>query len=126
MKLQTTRDRLIEFLGANRSLDSIAPADADDWLLTLKADGLSENTQRKHVSIAKQFFHFAVRRKLIASNSFIDLRSTVLPNPSRFYFVSRDDAERVLKACPNAQWRLLFALSRFGGLRCPSEHLALR
>jgi integrase len=31
----------------------------------------------------------------------------------------------VLNACPNAQWRLLFALSRYGGLRCPSEHLAL-
>ena len=28
--------------------------------------------------------------------------------------------------CPDAQWRLLFALSRFGGLRCPSEHLGLR
>jgi integrase len=31
----------------------------------------------------------------------------------------------VLQACPDAEWRLLFALSRFGGLRCPSEHLAL-
>src|SRR5581483_10043412 len=25
----------------------------------------------------------------------------------------------------SSEWRLLFALSRFGGLRCPSEHLAL-
>ena len=32
---------------------------------------------------------------------------------------------QVLEACPDAEWRLLFALSRFGGLRCPSEHLAL-
>ena len=32
----------------------------------------------------------------------------------------------MLDACPDAQWRLLFALSRFGGLRCPSEHLGLR
>lgn len=32
----------------------------------------------------------------------------------------------MLEACPGAQWRLLFALSRFGGLRCPSEHLAMR
>ena len=30
------------------------------------------------------------------------------------------------KPSPDGQWRLLFALSRFGGLRCPSEHLALR
>ena len=32
----------------------------------------------------------------------------------------------MLDACPDAQWRLLFALSRFGGLRCPSEYLHLR
>ena len=38
----------------------------------------------------------------------------------------REDAELVIDACPDAEWRLLFALSRFGGLRCPSEHLSLR
>ena len=32
----------------------------------------------------------------------------------------------VLDSCPHAEWRLIFALSRYGGLRCPSEHLALR
>jgi hypothetical protein len=32
---------------------------------------------------------------------------------------------RSFEACPNAEWRLLFALSRSGGLRCPSEHFAL-
>jgi len=35
-------------------------------------------------------------------------------------------AQKVLDACPDAEWRLLFALARYGGLRCPSEHLALR
>ena len=35
-------------------------------------------------------------------------------------------ADMVLNACPDTQWRLLFALSRFGGLRCPSEHLAMK
>lgn len=37
---------------------------------------------------------------------------------------------RRLRECwrpaPDTQWRLIFALSRYGGLRCPSEHLALR
>jgi integrase len=39
---------------------------------------------------------------------------------------TREDAAKVLDVCPDAQWRLLFALSRYGGLRCPSEHLALQ
>jgi hypothetical protein len=45
---------------------------------------------------------------------------------NRGHFVSLNEADRVLDACPDAEWRLLFALSRFGGLRCPSEHLSLR
>jgi Phage integrase family len=40
-------------------------------------------------------------------------------------FTDRDTSARVLGACPSAEWRLTFALSRFGGLRCPSEHMAL-
>ncbi len=51
---------------------------------------------------------------------------SVKGNRSRDFFVTSEMAQRALEACPNAQWRLLFALSRFGGLRCPSEHLGLR
>ena len=47
-------------------------------------------------------------------------------NKAREFFVTREMAAKVSEACPDTQWRLLFALSRFGGLRCPSEHLALR
>ena len=50
----------------------------------------------------------------------------VRENKARMYYVTREEAQKVLDACPDAQWRLLFALSRFGGLRCPSEHLGLR
>ena len=32
---------------------------------------------------------------------------------------------KVIEACPDGQWRLLFTLARYGGLRCPSEILAL-
>jgi integrase len=31
----------------------------------------------------------------------------------------------VIDACPDAQWKLIFALVRFGGLRCPTEVLSL-
>ena len=59
-------------------------------------------------------------------NPFADLVAAVKGTASRFYFVTPEQAQKVLDACPSAEWRLLFALSRYGGLRCPSEHLGLR
>lgn len=88
--------------------------------------GLAINTVRRRSGVAKQFFTASVRQKLIAANPFIDLKAAVQGNPAKFYYVTRNEAERVLEACPDSQWRLLFALSRYGGLRCPSEHLLLR
>jgi integrase len=67
----------------------------------------------------------AVRRKLVSFNAFEELKSATRGNPERFYFVTQTETQKVLDACPDAQWRLLFALSRYGGLRCPSEHLGL-
>jgi len=125
IKFNATRDYLLEFFGGNRNLRDITPGNADDWRVFLLGKGMVENTVRKRTQIAKQFFTAAVRRKLIESNPFADLKSTVQANPERFYFVTREDADKVLAACPDAEWRLIFALSRFGGLRCPSEHLAL-
>jgi integrase len=93
---------------------------------TDSGQGLAENTVRRRCSIAKQFFSDAVDRELIDRNPFAKMKKiSVGANESRDYFVTRDEAQAVLDACPDAQWQLLFALSRYGGLRCPSEHLAL-
>lgn len=87
---------------------------------------LQENTIRRRCGRARQLFAAAVRHRLIDRNPFAELRGvSVLPNKSRDFFVTREIAKQVLAACPDAQWKLLFALSRYGGLRCPSEHLAL-
>jgi len=123
-KYNTTREQLIEHLGAEKPLRDIQPGDADEWRRKLKSTKM-ENTVRKHIAIAKTFFTAAVRKGLIPANPFADLRSTTMANPERFYFISREEATKVLAACPDVEWQLIFALSRFGGLRCPSEHLAL-
>ena len=39
--------------------------------------------------------------------------------------IDRELVEKVMHALPNTEWRLLFALMRFGGLRCPTEIVAL-
>jgi len=117
---------LIACFGADKPLRDLTPADADRFRLHLIGRGLAENTVRRICGRAKQFLTAAVRRRLIPSNPFADLKAAVQANPSRFYYVTREEAQKVIDACPDAQWRLLVALARFGGLRCPSEHLALR
>jgi len=121
-----TRRNLIEYFGPETSIRAITSGDAAEWRLSLIRAGLADNTVRKRCSNAKQFFNSAVAKELIPSNPFAELKSAVIANRRRFYFISRDEADRVIAACPDAQWRLLFALSRYGGLRCPSEHLSLR
>ena len=125
IKFRATRDYLVDFFGPERNIREISAGDADDWRLHLVQCNLAENTIRKHVQIAKQLFRAAIRKKLIDNNPFSDLRSTVQGNPERYHFVSREVAQKVLDACPNAEWRLIFALARYGGLRCPSEVLSL-
>jgi integrase len=84
---------------------------------------LGENTVRRNCGRAKQFFRAAVRKRFIQENPFADMKGcAVKATTDRFYFISREEAAKVLEACPDAQWRLLFALSRYGGLRCTKDH----
>jgi integrase len=53
-------------------------------------------------------------------------RVAVRSDAARQFFVTRDMIDKVIEKCPDAEWRLIVSLSRFGGLRCPSEHLALK
>ena len=117
---------LLAFFGPDKALQEITEGDADQWRLYLVGQKLAENTIRRTCGVARQFFRAAIRRKLIQSNPFTDLKSAVQPNRTREFFLSRQDAQKILETCPDMQWRLIFALACFGGLRTPSEMLLLR
>lgn len=130
-----TKRNLLDYFGADKPLADVTPGDADEfrlWLLRPHGpegtDGqeLSENTARRRCSLASQFFRSAVRKGIITSNPFEGVGGVVKSNKARMFFVTRDDADKVLAACPDLEWRLIFALARFGGLRTPSEHYGLR
>jgi len=116
--------RLLHCFGEDRDASTINVAEAEDFAARIKTD-YAEATAGRLVKRCKQFFGAAVRRKMLSSNPFHEIKGSDSANDARKFFVSLKAAYLVLDACPDAEWRLLFALSRFGGLRCPSEHLAL-
>jgi integrase len=126
MHLNLSRRYLVEFFGESKTLAEITPGDADDWR-RWRSTKMGDNTMRRYCGRAKQFFRAAARKKLIPESPFADMKDCkVNGNRERDYFVTLDEAQKVLDACPDTQWRLVFALSRFGGLRCPSEHALLK
>jgi len=118
---------LIGHFGESHPIRNMTAGDADRFNVFLATDaGLADNTRRRMCGFAKQFFKSALRLKLITENPFADLSGAVRPTPEKFYFITRDEANKVLAACPDAVARLLFALCRFGGLRNPSETMLLK
>jgi integrase len=125
LNLKVCAARLIEHFGAARFLAEIKSGEADDfccWLRTQYAQATASRTIKR----ARQFFKAAVRKGLITANPFAECKAGHQSNKSRAFFVTREMADKVLAACPDCQWRLLFVLARFGGLRCPSETLNLK
>jgi len=116
----------VDHFWEGKPLAAIIAGDADAFRLALPGRGLADNTVRGICGRVWPYFRAAIRRELVQHNPFEGIQCTVGANPDRLYFVSQEEAQKVLAACPDAEWRLIFALSRYAGLRCPSEHLALK
>ena len=123
-KLRNAKGRIIEFFG-DVQLDAVTPGGADEygrWLLKQ----LASATAQKECQIAAQFFRHAYRKGFIDKNPFEGVSVGRATNDDRRVFVSREVTQRVLDQCPDWQWRLVVALARYGGLRCPSEIALLK
>lgn len=116
---------LLRFMGSDCKVDAVTPGDADAFRAHLLSEKRSKATIAKWCQYARHFFEVAKRRRLIHENPFAHIKGSVRGNASRRVFVSAEDIAKVLDACPDHEWRLMVALARYGGLRCPSEVLAL-
>ncbi len=119
------RDHLVAHFGPGKPVRSFTKGDGKDFRLYLIGLGLAEASVRKYCGFAKHFLAQAVDREILDRNPFAGVPSSSIGNEKRQFFVTRADTQKVFDACPDAEWRLIVALSRYGGLRCPSEHLRL-
>jgi len=140
-RLEQAKRSLLSYFKPERALHGITEADAEDYLLWLrleaphrrrKADGrgeavkgLAEATAGKRCKDARQWFAYAVRLRLIERNPF-EAVTCASPATEHRAYIGEADARAVLNKLPDAGWRLLFALARWGGLRTASEPRALR
>jgi len=132
------RRLLVGYFKPDKLLRSITSADADRWRRWLLArpvkwdeagkviKTMASATVSKHVKRAKTMFAEAVRDRLLAESPFADQKGTSEANRDRHHFVDGDVTAAVLDACPDHDWKLVFGLARFGGLRCPSEVTRLK
>ncbi len=119
-KLRQTQDKILSYFDPEIPLRTISTQHAAEWRQWLRKQQLSVAAVKTHSGNAKTIMMEAVRRKLIPENPFQHLKSG--PTPSRYTrYVTPDEITRVIEACPNAEWQLLFGLARHAGLRVPSE-----
>lgn len=131
------RRNLEEFFGPGRLLRNVTPADADAWRAWLvqhekPKDGkrvvvrLSAPTVSRRVIAARTMWKKAIRWKFVTDSPFAGVKAGQQVNESRKRFITRETIEKAIAEAPDAEWKAIIALARYGGLRVPSELFALR
>ena len=126
IRMRQARASMEEHFGTGARVGGIDLAGAEAWSRSLKDAGYAAATCSRTVLYARQFFRWGMRRGFAKSNPFTEIKAGPQINAERSAFIDRETIAKVIDAAPDAEWRLLIGLSRFGGLRVPSEALELR
>jgi integrase len=124
--LEAVADLMKAAMGENKNIREITPKDADAMRLAWIKNGWEQNTICRRLGIARQFMAEAIRRRIITDNPFKGMKTNTVAIPENFFYITTEMSEKILSKCPNAQWKAIFGLVRWGGLRCPSELVPLR
>ena len=122
--LQQAQRHAAAFFRADREAASITVGDAKDYRRQL-AGRYSEAYTSKMIRQARHVWRDAIDRKILPENPLAGVKVGSSRNPERQRFIDRLTIEKAIAVAIDPQWKLIIALSRYAGLRCPSEHLAL-
>jgi len=110
----------------NRRIDTVSAVDAERLRDELIKRGLAGPTVGRVLRFARQLFSVAVKRGWLTSNPFDTLAHNFREGSGRPRdYAEVSDVARLIEASPPA-WKVLIALARYAGLRCPSEALILK
>jgi len=125
--LVTVTNDLTRYFGPDLPVRAVTTETADGFkthLLT-REPKLAAATVARRLTTVRMLFKQAVRLKLTDANPFADVAAkSVIPTERKAY-IGAADTEKILAGC-NPTWRIIIALARYAGLRCPSEVLSLK
>lgn len=109
----------------SRLLASITPTEAERFRAYLADQALAEATISRRVIACRTIWHWAVAQGLAATNPFVGVHAGQQTNPKRKAYVETSTVETLIKHA-SPEMRLALCLSRYAGLRVPSELLTLQ
>ena len=125
--LKQTKRRITKYLGTKINISDITQADAEKYQVFLKVqEKLSDATIARDCKRCREIFDYAKKSRIIKENPFASLKLPSQENKERMFTITPEMATKVLDACPSLEWKLIFAMARYGGIRMPSELVKLR
>lgn len=114
---------LTEKFGETTDLRSITVEKAKAWREWLVELGYAEATIARHVKRARELYEGS--RLIAPINPFLEVFAGDMANRERIEFISIEDVDKMMAVATDDHWRLIVALSRYGGLRVVSETASL-
>jgi integrase len=113
------------FIGRNTYIHDVTN-DIMHGVKSYLLDNYTSSTAHTTMSFVKQLFNRAVEKKYIAQSPASNIIIPIKISRDKDRTITISEYTRLLDACPDQQWRVIIALARIGGLRCPSELKNLR
>ena len=102
------------------------PSDAEAFRDALRTSSLREATIRRTCGVARDVFSRAIESKVLTENPFSGLPVSIRDSPDRAHLVTAIEFAKLTAQCNDPELRAILALTRWGGIRIPSEALPLR
>jgi integrase len=130
--LDAKRRFFLFFIEPNELLETLTKERMEQWRKFLLTEGkgkdkggYAEPTVAGTITKAKAVFNYAKSNKWITDSPLDGVKCGSYENEDNNHFVSQEDYQRLLNACPDQEWRVIIALCRVGGLH-PNELVTLR
>ena len=123
--LRTITNDILGYFKPTLNPNSVTEAAAENFKQHLVERCLAPATVSRRLRSVRTTFAFGLKKKLITANPFAAVSAMSTLTKERRVYVPVSDIE-IIMGHANPTWRTILALTRYAGLRCPTEVLTLR